>query len=105
MVRRVVPSSRKVQPLGVTCDWRIFLRISQILATCNLRLTELVPDEVEVPFSPEAVDEESDDFVEGDAAVDDVVGGMECRHSRVHLLVHEPESESLVADEGLASSG
>ena len=64
-------------------------------------LTELIPDEVEIPLSPEPVDEESDDFVEGDAAVDDVVGGMECRHSRVHLLVHQPEREGLVADERL----
>ena len=66
-----------------------------------MSLTELVADEVEVPLSSEPVDEESDDFVEGDAAVDDVVGGMECRHSRVHLLVHQPEREGLVADQRL----
>ena len=64
-------------------------------------LTELIPDEVEIPLSPEPVNEESDDFVEGDAAVDDVIAGMECRHSRVHVLVHQPERKGLVADERL----
>ena len=64
-------------------------------------LTKFVPNEVEVPLSAEAVDEESDDFVEGDATIDDVVGRVQCRHSRVHFLVHEPEREGLVADQCL----
>ena len=43
--------------------------------------TELIPDEVEVAFTSEAVDEESDHLVEGDSPLDDVVGRPQAGHA------------------------
>jgi hypothetical protein len=41
--------------------------------------------------------------VQGEAPFDDRTRKVQVRHARVHLLVHEPEGEGLVADKGLRS--
>src|SRR5258708_3292204 len=65
-----------------------------------LRMAKLVTHKVEVALSAEAERQEPDDLVEAHSPADHealpVVG-----HVPVHLLVHQPEGQSLVADERL----
>ena len=65
-----------------------------------LGMAELVADEVEPSFATGDHGEEANHFVKGDAAVDD---GAFVRlfHLPIHLFVHEPEGEGLVAHEAL----
>mmetsp|Transcript_13740 Transcript_13740/g.31730 ORF Transcript_13740/g.31730 Transcript_13740/m.31730 type:complete len:415 (+) Transcript_13740:249-1493(+) len=80
MVRPVVPDAGEVDPL---------------------RVTKLVAHEVEISLSSERHCDEADHLVQGDAAVDDGVGGGQERHAVVHLLVHEPESDGLITNKSL----
>lgn len=65
-----------------------------------LGVAEFVADEAEPGFATGNHGEEANHFVEGNAAVDD---GTFVRlfHLPIHLFVHEPEGEGLVADEAL----
>ena len=63
-------------------------------------VAELVAHEVEIAFAGQAEGDQADQLVQGDAAVDDqVVAGLV--HVPVHVLVHQPEGERLVADQRL----
>ena len=65
-----------------------------------LGVAEFVADEAEPGFAAGNHGEEANHFMEGEAAVDD---GTFVRflHVPIHLLIHEPEGEGLVADEAL----
>ena len=79
MIRIAVPLAREVHPFGVA---------------------ELVADEIEIALAGQAEGDQPDHLVQRDAAVDDqVLAGLV--HVPVHFLVHEPEREGLVADQGL----
>ncbi len=64
-------------------------------------MAELVAHEVEVPVPPERHRERPDHLVQGDPARGDRRVGRQRAHVVVHLLVHEPEGERLVPDQGL----
>ena len=86
-------------------------------------MPKLVADEVEVSLTPHPVSDEPDHLVECQATANDVVSWPQPfttifviyiygsykngsatvlrGHSRVHLLVHEPESDGLVPYQGL----
>mmetsp|Transcript_53980 Transcript_53980/g.110172 ORF Transcript_53980/g.110172 Transcript_53980/m.110172 type:complete len:679 (+) Transcript_53980:411-2447(+) len=66
-----------------------------------LRVPELVTHEGEVALAAERHGHEADDLVHGDAAVHDRVRRRQQRHPVVHLLVHQPEGDGLVADKRL----
>ena len=79
MVGPVVALAGEIEPLGVA---------------------ELIAHEAEPALAAEGEGKQADDLVEGDAALDDrvlVLGG----HVPIHLFVHEPEGEGLIADECL----
>mmetsp|Transcript_9850 Transcript_9850/g.28314 ORF Transcript_9850/g.28314 Transcript_9850/m.28314 type:complete len:381 (+) Transcript_9850:270-1412(+) len=80
VVRPVVADAREVDPLGVA---------------------ELIAHEVEVALAAESHSHHADALVQRDAAVDDEVGRGEERHAVVHLLIHEPEGNGLVAHQRL----
>ena len=80
VVRPVVADAGEVDPLGVT---------------------KLIAHEIEVALSTERHGDHADHLVEGNTAVDNQIGGGQEGHAVVHLLVHKPESDGLVADERL----
>lgn len=75
----VVSFAREVEPFGVA---------------------EFVADESEPGFAAGNHGEEAEEFVEGEAPVDDGVL-VAFFHVPVHVLVHEPEGEGFIADECL----
>lgn len=64
-------------------------------------MTELVAHKSQVAFATETDRHQSDHLVQGHAAVNDWVQGLERGHLPVHLFVHQPEGYGLVTDEGL----
>mmetsp|Transcript_24606 Transcript_24606/g.76616 ORF Transcript_24606/g.76616 Transcript_24606/m.76616 type:complete len:642 (+) Transcript_24606:455-2380(+) len=68
-----------------------------------LRVPELVAHEVQIPLAAEAQHQQPDHLVHGEAPVD-AEGGLRTldeAHAGVHLCVHEPEGDRLVADNRL----
>ena len=64
-------------------------------------MTEFVADKVQPAFAAQTLREQTNHLVERNAALNDrrVVG--QSGHVRVHLLVHQPERDRLVADQRL----
>eukprot|EP00951_Prasinocladus_malaysianus_P043456 scaffold542677_cov46-Prasinocladus_malaysianus.AAC.1 len=67
------------------------------------RVAEFIAHEVEVALAAQGSSEESDHLVQGNAAVNDRTGWTKARssHEVIHVLVHEPESDSFVSDQSL----
>ena len=65
-----------------------------------LGMPELVAHEVEVGLTARGDGHQADHLVQGHAAVDDDVL-RSAVHVEIHLLVHQPEGDGLVADERL----
>mmetsp|Transcript_108129 Transcript_108129/g.271993 ORF Transcript_108129/g.271993 Transcript_108129/m.271993 type:complete len:307 (-) Transcript_108129:1111-2031(-) len=68
-----------------------------------LGVAELVSHEVQVAFASEAQNQEADHLVQSEASVD-AQGRLRTReeaHAGVHLCVHQPERQGLVAHNGL----
>ena len=80
MIGLGVADAREVEPLG---------------------MAELVALEVEPALAAQTVGQQADHLVKGQAAVDDGRERRQRRHVRVHLGVHEPEGDRLVAHERL----
>jgi len=80
MKRRVVACSREVKPF-----W----------------MSKLIPNEREVSFTSKGMCDKSYHLVQGQTSVNDGCQLGQIAHVRVHLLVHEPESDGLIADQGL----
>ena len=80
VIRTVVALARKVQPLG---------------------MPEFVAHERQVAFAAQTVRHQPDHLVQRHPAVDHVVGRALGRHARVHLFVHQPKGQRLVAHQGL----
>mmetsp|Transcript_84829 Transcript_84829/g.262614 ORF Transcript_84829/g.262614 Transcript_84829/m.262614 type:complete len:319 (-) Transcript_84829:497-1453(-) len=79
VVAPAVALAREVDPLGVA---------------------ELVAAEAQVAL-PQRKADHADHLVQGQAALDAGRRGRQRAHARVHLGVHEPERDRLVADDGL----
>lgn len=61
----------------------------------------LLTYEVEVAFSTQAMSEEADHLMQLYAAVDDGCHGNQGAHVGVHLLVHQPEGQTLIPNQSL----
>ncbi len=78
--------------------------VNSITSTIPKRIVKIeqpLTHEVEISFSAESVRDEADHLVERKASVDDKVRMTRRAHVRVHLLVHEPERNGLVAHQCL----
>ena len=80
VVAEAVAVTRKVQPLWVT---------------------KLVADEGEVGFSSQPKGGQSDELVEGHPSVYERCPWRRCGHVSIHLSVHQPERQSLIANQSL----
>ena len=75
LVRKAVAFARKIDPLGVA---------------------ELIAYEIQIPLAAQGERNQPDHLVQGDAAIDDrIAAGL--AHVPVHVRVHQPKGDGLVA--------
>lgn len=58
-------------------------------------------NEVEVAFATQSMRDETDHFMQSHSTIPNEAGTRQGWHVRIHLFVHQPESNRFVAHEGL----
>lgn len=89
------------QSAECSLHWALPLMISGSREIEPFRVAKFIAHEREIAFTGQTACQETNHFVEGDAAIDDWGEGACFAHVRVHFAVHEPKGKALVTNEGL----